>query len=106
MFGHRYVCDKSGDFGDVEANAVCKELGYDSYKDYSALPWNMSGFITMNDLDCPDEARNFSQCSYDATGYCREDSDHTIWLECEGFYHRNMSTAIISGAPAFVTPRS
>ena len=73
------MCDDN--FGDIEANVICQEMGYDR-----ASSWNSGSFfdvqssldITLDDVDCNGES--WSSCDYQTTPNCDHSED--VYLTC------------------------
>ena len=75
------MCDDN--FGDIEANVICQEMGYDR-----ASSWNSGSFfdvqssldITLDDVDC--DGGSWASCDYMTTHNCGHSED--VFLTCAG----------------------
>ena len=71
-YGDGYVCDDGAydvmsdddGFSDNTAHFICRELGYAFFQSYISGMNIKSGFISMDDLDCPGNATSLSSCEY------------------------------------------
>ena len=73
------VCDDG--FDSDEANAVCRQLGFDSGDSW--LTTHGDNSFALDDLDCPSGASGLSECSTNSAPYADDCSDtETVGIHC------------------------